>query len=115
MRAACSRPHRRVDWLHSETRTQKLGCPIDIAHPDFDLLDSLAKFLQVSRDGPGAARLAAGQDVEADAASELELELPGVLVGGHVGEARRTVGRADQIKIRRLDSEANGDLRNRVA
>jgi hypothetical protein len=86
---------------------------VQIRREDFDLLDSLAEFLQVSLNGPGAGGLAGGQNIQIDLFSELQFELNGILIRRHVGKPWRSIGCADGCE--RLGSYRNpGDEPRRV-
>lgn len=63
---------------------------------EFYLLNAFTLLGQESGDGAAGSRMAGGEDVEGDAACEVEFKFGGVLFGRNVGEMREVVGSANE-------------------
>lgn len=100
-----------INRREAEAHAKNFRCAIDVVDVHFNLLDSFAKFVQVTRNRARSAGLAAGQYVQAHAIRKLQLEFLRVLVGRHIGQRRRPIRRVDGVESLRSDGNPDSDLR----
>jgi hypothetical protein len=98
----------RINRLERKAGAQKLGRARNVAHLAFHLLDSLAKPGQEARQGAIACGVSRGQDIEAHAMCEFELELESILAGRRLGKARLSAALANLLELDGLDRDADG-------
>src|SRR6202008_2348307 len=85
----------RINGAKRELFAQNRGGTVNVLAAQLDLLNSFAEFLQIPGDGAGALWLAAGQNIERNATWKMKFKFLGILIGGHVSQARQSAGFAD--------------------
>src|SRR6266851_8021276 len=88
----------RINSINSKFFLQDLHGAIDVGTAIFHLLDALSKFCQIFCDGPGAAGLARGQNVQGNSLGKMKLKFLGILIRWHIGESGRAIGNSDSPK-----------------
>ncbi len=99
----------RINSINSKFFLQDLHGAIDVGTAIFHLLDALSKFCQIFCDGPGAAGLARGQNVQGNSLGKMKLKFLGILIRWHIGESGRAIGNSDSPKRIALHRESNRD------